>query len=158
MRTVMQKQERTRSILTGGLIGFLVAGTLALPSILPPAMADEQPFRTLLGSADSLFPKKIAAEDFVKPEFSVEPWVSTEVVKRSTVQKIGYGRTETVTIAETPTGTYSSDGLASAHFRYPGIVKNSKVGPSFTMVPFKGGFIVTGKGGTCVAVRYGIYC
>lgn len=158
MRTVLQKQERTRSIFTGGLIGFLVAGTLALPSLLPPAIANDEPFRTLLSSANDVLPKKIEAEDFLKPEYSVEPWVSTEAVARHSVRKIGYGRTEFVSIAETPTGTYSSDGLSSAHVRYPGIVRNSKVGPSFTVVPFKGGFVVTGKGGTCVAVRYGVYC
>jgi hypothetical protein len=47
--------------------------------------------------------------------------VSTEVLGTQTVRKIGYGKSEMVTITTTPTGTYSSDALFSKHIKYPGI-------------------------------------
>lgn len=158
MRTVQQRRERARSIITGGIIGFIVAGTLAVPSILPPAFADDEPFRTLLSSAEDLVPKTIDGDDFVKPDFTVEPWVSTEALNRTTVRKISYGRTEFVSIVETNTGTYSSDGLESPHIRYPGIVKNAEAGSFLMLVPFAGGFMAMDGDDTCVAVAYGIYC
>jgi hypothetical protein len=152
-------QERIkRAILTGGLSGLLVAGTLALPSVLPPAVADDEPFRTLLKTADEIFPERLSADTFAKPEWTVEDWVSTEIIEQSVVRKVGYGRTTFVTINKTATGTYSSDGLESPHIRYPGIVRNSEVGSFLTIVPFKGGGVIVGNDGSCVVVKYGIYC
>ena len=153
----MRDQTR-RAFLTGGLAGFLMAGTLALPSILPPAIADEEPVRTLLRTAEQIFPEPLNEDTFAKPEWTVEPWVSTDVISQTSVRKIGYGRTTFVTISKTATGTYSSDGLQSPYIRYPGIVRNSEPGSFLTIVPFKGGKAYIGSGGACVRVKYGIYC
>jgi hypothetical protein len=46
---------------------------------------------------------------------------SDQVVSQHTVQKIGYGKKHDVTIITTESGTYSTDGLASRHVRYPDI-------------------------------------
>jgi hypothetical protein len=179
MRTVLERRLRRRSIITGGVMGFLVAGTLAVPSILPPALADDEPFRTLLSSADELMPKTIDGDDFVKPDFTLEPWVSTEAIGRSTIRKIGYGRTEFVSIVETSTGIYSSDGLESPYIKYPGIHRERSAAPisaitvwdggwrlmqplgagSFvTVLPFDGGSVLMTEDGACVSVRGGLYC
>ena len=37
------------------------------------------------------------------------------------MRKIGYGKSETVTVVTTDTGTYSSDGMADPHVLYPGV-------------------------------------
>ena len=153
----MSDQTR-RAFLTGGLAGFLMAGTLALPSILPPAVADEEPIRTLLRTADQIFPEPIGEDTFAKPEWTVEPWVSTDAISQTSVRKIGYGRTTFVTISKTATGTYSSDALQSPHIRYPGIIRNSEPNSFLTIVPFKGGKLYVGSGGACVRVKFGIYC
>ena len=122
-------QKRSKVIVAGGAIGFLVAGMFVLPSALPAAMADDGPVRTLMKTGAEIFRRPLVASDFVKPdEFIYEPWVSTDVVSQRTVRKIAYGRTTFVDIATTPTGTYSSDGLASPHFRYPGIHPNPEFG------------------------------
>lgn len=172
-------RERTRTILTGGLMGLLVAGALATPSFLPPAMADEEPARTLLKTGAELFPKQIEGSDFVKPEWTVEPWVSMDVIEEVTVRKIGYGKTEFVSIMTTATGTYSSDGLASPHIRYPGIhandttaafdavayweggwqlIKPLTAGSFISAVPFKGGKLIMTEDGSCLKLRGDLYC
>ena len=118
-------QDRAKIIFGGAFVGFAAAGMLALPSILPPAYADDEPVRTMLKTGDEIFPEPLVASDFVKPDqFVTEPWVSTDVIETRTVRKIGYGRTTFVDITTTQTGTYSTDGLASPHFRYPGIHTN----------------------------------
>lgn len=142
----------------GALIGALAAGLLALPSALPAAIADEEPARTLLKSVSELFPRPVNGDDFVKPDWVAEPSVSTEVISQSMVKKVGYGHTSYVTISRTATGTYSSDGMASPHIQYPGITKNDDPDAFLTIVPFKGGRVYVGRGGSCVRVKYGIYC
>jgi hypothetical protein len=57
------------------------------------------------------------------PAITVAPTVSQQVLSTQTVRKVGYGRVETVEIVTTPTGTYSSDAVASSHVLYPGIDK-----------------------------------
>jgi hypothetical protein len=120
MHTVIEQRERRNTIFAGGLIGLVVAGTLVLASMLPPAIADEQPFRTLLNTGDELMPDA-PLRPFFKPHWTIEPSVNTDIVKQVTVRKIGYGRTEFVDIVTTPTGTYSSDAIVSPYVRYPGI-------------------------------------
>ena len=120
MHTVIEQRERRNTILAGGLIGLVVAGALALASTLPPAIADEQPFRTLLSTGEELMPDA-PLRPFFKPHWTIEPSVNTDIVKQVTVRKIGYGRTEFVDIVTTPTGTYSSDAIVSPYVRYPGI-------------------------------------
>ncbi len=122
-------QERSKLIVAGAFIGTAAAGMLALPSVLPPAMADDEPVRTVLKTGEEIFRRPLVASDFVKPdEFIYEPWVSTDVVSQQTVKKIAFGQTTFVNIATTPTGTYSSDGLASPYVRYPGIHPNPEFG------------------------------
>jgi hypothetical protein len=148
-----------RPVGIGALIGAMAAGLLALPSTLPAAVADEEPVRSILMSADSLFPKRVDGSEFVKPEWTVEPWVSTEVISQSTVKKIGYGRTAYVTITRTATGTYSSDGLSSPHIRYPGIeLADGQPWRSFVYVPFEGGAMKVRPHSTCVQTDFGFHC
>ncbi|HEV7276859.1 MAG TPA: hypothetical protein VGN80_11275 [Devosiaceae bacterium] len=174
--------HKYRPLLAGAVIGSLAAALLAVPSLLPAAMADEQPMRTLMSTPDELMPAPFDTAGLVKPDFMVEPSVSTEVIRSSKVRKIGYGRTSFVTIAETASGTYSSDGLASPHVRYPGIyIDHGSGGPqvagvilgggsswtvlrstsasSFVSVtPFEGGKLLTTEGGSCVITGGSVYC
>ena len=151
-------QDRNKSIITGAVIGFLAAGILAVPSILPPALAGEEPIATLLKSSNEIFRKPVDGRDFVKPEWTVEPWVATEALSETVVKKVGYGRTTYVSIVTTATGTYSSDGLASRNVRYPGITENSEVGSLRIYVRHKGGGTVIRNGSICTYSRYGKFC
>jgi hypothetical protein len=151
-------RTRTQGLLVGGLVGLFVAGALALPSALPAAAANEEPAKTLLKTADELMPEKLVASMFVKPEWTVEPWVSEEVQSETTIKKIGYGRTTYVSIVTTPTGTYSSDGLASPHIKYPGIVSNSKVGSFEIVVPLEDAKLVLETDSFCVVKALSIHC
>ena len=173
--------DKFRPVLAGAVIGVLAAGVLALTSVMPAAVADEQPMKTLLSTADEFWPAAFDTSKLVKYDFTIEPSVSTEVLRSSTVRKIGFGRTSFVTIAETASGTYSSDGLASPHIRYPGIHKEPKRSPwgdiaywsggkgwvafkaidagSFVSVtPFDGGALVMSGEGNCVFVGQAAYC
>lgn len=84
---------------------LLVSSALADETILPPAID----FSALV---------KISDEDYVAYH---DESVSTEILSETNIRKIGYGRTTRVAIVKTPTGTYSSDALASPHVQYPGI-------------------------------------
>jgi hypothetical protein len=162
----------------GGGAG-LVALLMALPSALPPAVANEEPARTLLSNASEIFPPPFDPNDLLKWEYTVEPSVSTEVQRQSTIRKIGYGNTEFVQILETPSGTYSTDGLTSPNVDYPGIHKKpSAYRPGFrvwidghwqlirpvsansfvTVMPFEGGQLVVTDDGACVIDRHGRRC
>lgn len=117
-------RDITKVIAAGAVIGSLAAGLLALPSVLPAARADDEPVRSMLKTADEILPPhRVDGSVFLKPEADsvIEPWVQSDVLEEVTVRKIGYGHTEFVRIVTTATGTYSSDGLDSPHFRYPGI-------------------------------------
>jgi hypothetical protein len=120
MRMKIERRLRRRPILAAGLIGLAVAGSFAVTSMLPAALADDEPWRTVLSTEEELLPDD-PLPAFFKPRWTIEPSVNTDVVKQQTVRKIGYGRTEFVDIVTTPTGTYSSDALASPYVRYPGI-------------------------------------
>lgn len=52
---------------------------------------------------------------------TVAPTVSRTVLSSQTIRKVGYGRVKTVEVVTTPSGVYSSDGIASPHVLYPGI-------------------------------------
>ena len=170
-----------RFITGGAIIGLLAAGLLAVPSMLPPALADDEPVKALLSTKDELFPPRLDANNLVKFDFSIEPGVSTDVVSTRTIRKIGYGRTEFVEIRTTSTGTYSTDGLASPHIRYPGIHKELKpasrghlafwsggkgwvlfkevdAGSFVSITPFKDGQLVMSDEGNCVFVGDAAYC
>lgn len=170
-----------RRVAGGSIIGLLAAGMLALPAVLPPALAEEQPAKTLLGSMDELVPKRFDVGNLVKYDITMEPSVVTDVVSTRTVRKIGFGRTEFVEIVTTPSGVYSSDGLASPHIRYPGIHKEWKgtpegrlalwtngkgwtafkemnAGSFISIIPFEGGQLVLSDEGNCVFVGKAAYC
>lgn len=151
-------QDRNRTIVGGSLIGFLAAGFLALPSILPPAFADEEPVRTLLKSGHEIFRQPIDGDNFVKPAWTIEPWVSTEALSERTVKKIGYGRTEYVSIVTTASGTYSSDGLASPHLLYPGITANEEAGSIRLYIRHGSGASIIRNGSFCTLTRHGKFC
>ncbi|MHB1111051.1 MAG: hypothetical protein ACYCZU_12155 [Devosia sp.] len=173
--------DHLRFILGGSIIGLLAAGMLAMPSLLPPALADEEPTKTLLSTKDGLWPTRFDTDNLVKFDFTIEPSVSTDVVRTRTVRKIGYGKTAFVKIITTPSGVYSTDGVTSPHIRYPGIHKELKRSPwgrialwsggkgwmAFTAInassfvsitPFKGGQLVTTEEGNCVFVENAAYC
>lgn len=68
---------------------------------------------------------RIDGKDF---EVSYSDNFSDEVQSLQTVRKIGYGKSKEVSIVTTPSGTYSTDGLASPHVRYPDIETRRKFG------------------------------
>lgn len=178
-------ENLARPIAIGGAIGLLAAGMLALPTMLPPTLAHEEPARTLLSTSNELFPRPLSADMFVKPpRFITEPYVATEVIREATVRKIGFGKTEFVRIATTATGTYSSDALDSPHVLYPGFHVNPdyvewersgviasldgqrwvmiRPAPSNSFVqvfPFKGGRLgIREDGSVCAKVGRSMYC
>jgi hypothetical protein len=170
-----------RMVTLGALLGTVASVTLALPSIVPHSMADEQPLKSMYDAKDTVLETIFGRDtDFVKPKWTVEDSVSTEVLHSSTVRKIEYGRTSFVTIATTATGVYSSDGLDSPNIRYPGIhdngtdrgfgkltmlsngswklVKELDAGSFVSIVPFKGGQMVVGNDGACSFTGNAVYC
>ena len=184
---VVRKSQTLRSVVLGGLIGVVVAGGLALPTILPPALAQDEPMRTIVESMEPrTAPTVIDGEALVKPDWTgaaedvVEPWVSTDAISYSTVRKVSFGRTEFVQIATTSTGVYSSDAIESAHVRYPGIhggqpddqgigtiqiwdggwkiIRPLNAGSFITVLPFKGGRLLMLDGNRCVRTRLSLSC
>jgi hypothetical protein len=183
MLTIRQRGDRAATIAAGGVAGLVLAGTLALTSVVPPAVADEQPFRTLLMSGDEIIPDEpLTAETFFKPNWTIEPSVNTDIVRQQTVRKIGYGQTEFVTVVTTPTGTYSSDAVTSPYVRYPGIhdtrtaahdlgvigfwngsgwtlLKRFTANSFVNILPFEGGETFIDEGGVCTFMQDGsVYC
>lgn len=113
--------DPVRVIAIGAAIGALVAAPLAAPQAIS-AMADE-PVKAVASALETLFPDAVDAKVFRKYQITFDDSVSTEVKRTQVVKKIGHGRTSTVTIVTTPSGTYSTDGLLSPHVQYPGIEK-----------------------------------
>ncbi len=75
--------------------------------------------------ASSIAPDRFA--DLLKIDedtATVAPTVSREVLNVQSVRKIAYGRETSVQIVTTPSGVYSSDGVASPNVLYPGIEKS----------------------------------
>jgi hypothetical protein len=161
----------------GGGAG-IVALLLALPA-LPPAIADEEPAKTLLSNASEIFPPPFDPDGLVKWSYTLEPTVSTEPLRQSTVRKIGYGTTEFVQVVETASGTYSSDGLTSPHVLYPGVhkqragsgldlavwengrwalAKKMGAGSFVNITKFKGGRLIVTDDGMCVVTRSSVRC
>ncbi len=103
--------------LVGGLIG---------PALVQAAVASEP---TIARSIAPVLPSPGTALDDTRllkrngDYFAVdaEPGYSLDATSAVTIKKIGYGETSFVTVVTTPSGTYSTDGLASTHIRYPGI-------------------------------------
>jgi hypothetical protein len=116
--------DPVRVLAIGGTLGALVAGTLAAPQFL--SAAAEEPVKAVSSVLETLFPDAVDAKLFRKYKITFDDSISTDVKRTQVVKKIGYGRTSTVTIVTTPSGTYSTDGLLSPHVQYPGIEKELK--------------------------------
>lgn len=172
--------ETSRALMLGGFIGLGALFLAALPDLLPAAVADDQPMRTLLRSASQLIPSPIDPDSLLNWDFKVEPGVSIEPVSESSIKKIGYGHTTYVDIMETASGVYSTDGLNSPNIQYPGITKEPKVaaapilwfwsdghwssvaafsaGSTVGASPFEGGKPVAADAGACAVLDNTVYC
>lgn len=118
--------DATRSIMLLGAIGLGAAVLLSLPEIMPRAVAEEEPMRTLFRTPSEVWPPAFDPDKLMRWSYYVQPGVSIEPIKETVVRKIAYGRTTFVNVMETSSGVYSTDGLASPHIQYPGIVKEPK--------------------------------
>jgi hypothetical protein len=172
--------DATRSIMLVGVIGLGAAVLLSLPEIMPRAIAEEEPMRTLFSTPNEVWPPAFDPDTLMKWSYYVQPGVSIEPVAETVVRKIAYGKTTFVNVMETSSGVYSTDGLASPHIQYPGIIKEPKPSPfagmwywsgrkwvasapvtagSFvSIIPFKGGSLLTTEDGNCVALGKSVYC
>ncbi len=172
--------DATRAIILGGAAGLAGLVMLALPDYLPPAVASDEPIRTLLSSPSELWPPAFNPDTLMKWDYYVQPGVSIEPIRESTVRKIGYGKTTMVHVMETESGVYSTDALASPHVEYPGIIKQlrpteseliwqlvdgrwvlatARAADSFSAVtPLGSGQQVRSDEGGCTRVGRAIYC
>ena len=109
-----------RAVAIVGGIAALAAGALGVLTLLP-AVADDGPIPVVANSRE-LFPgPRFDPKSLVKFDIVLDDSVSTEVLHRQTMVKIGFGKRQVVSIVTTPTGTYSSDALTSPNVRYPGV-------------------------------------
>lgn len=106
----------TKPVLTGMLLGAAAATGLAMTGAGFDIRAVADELLTPVFDAS-----KLVVFDDTLFSVEVEPGVSTEVLKTATIRKIEFGRTSVVKVTTTASGTYSTDGLYSPHFRYPGI-------------------------------------
>lgn len=109
-----------RTVFLSGGLAAIIAGALAAPSFFPAAFAAE-PQKHMLDTASEIFPKPFDPSTLKKFDITIDDSVSTKVQRTDTVQKIGFGKRTIVSIVTTPSGTYSSDAIASPNVRYPGI-------------------------------------
>ncbi len=114
------------TIAATGCIGALAALGLSLAGLMPAVNAEENsrvsPMEALMSPARTLFPQPFDVEGLVRWNFEVDPGVSLEPIRQSSVKKISFGRVEQVKIVETASGVYSSDAIVDPHVSYPGIV------------------------------------
>jgi hypothetical protein len=104
-----------RNAVAGLMMGGLCALAVGLigPGTIMAAFADEM--NAPLDASNLVkFEDKTYSVDY-------EDSVKTEPTSHTRIRKIEYGRTSFVDISTTESGTYSSEGLYSPHFRYPGI-------------------------------------
>lgn len=182
------------TIAVTGLIGAGAALGLSMFGAFDGAVAEEttpgfvvgakmdpihDPVGTLNSPMAQLFPAPMDTSKLLKWNFEVDPGVSLEPIRQSTVKKIAFGRVSTVGIVETATGVYSSDALTDPHVRYPGITATPKYaartmmywnghgwtrfwprpGKSFiTVVPYDGGQLVVTDDGSCIISARSVVC
>jgi hypothetical protein len=171
---------RIRMVALGVALGTTACVVFALPALVPSSLADEQPLKTVYAAKDTVVEALFGHDpDFVKPDWTIDDTVSTEVLKSSTISKIEFGRKSVVTIATTATGVYSSDGMTSPHIRYPGIEKKERpfraglavlsgggwimfkglnAGSFVNVVPFEGGELVVTEDGSCSFIGRSAFC
>ena len=118
-------QSKWKYTALGALAGVVASAAFALPAIVPDALADEQPLKTMQSAKHQVLKLFDRDMDLFKPQWSAEPSVSQEVLSTHVVRKIEAGKTSFVQVVTTPSGVYSSDGLDSPHVRYPGIHRDT---------------------------------
>ena len=89
-------------------------------------------------SADGFDPSKLLILD-EDNGVRYEDWVSTDPLDTQVIKKIEAGRVSYVTIKRTSTGTYSSDGIDSAHVQYPGVIEPDNPRNSFSFSSWNNG-------------------
>lgn len=171
------------TIAATGCIGALAALGLSLAGMLPAVNAEENstisPVEALMSPARTLFPKPFDVEGLVRWNFEVDPGVSLEPIRQSSVKKISFGRAEQINIVETATGIYSSDAIVDPHVRYPGIVVSPALeaqamlqwngygwsmstatgaGSFVTVVPFEDGQLVVTNDSSCSYTASSVVC
>lgn len=111
------------------------AGSYAVTSMISAydgglnAQANLLATQVLMGSTSDVVGEPFSATDpdgylrFDSDDYSVSvsPDVSLDVLGTSVITKIQGGHLTKIQVVQTPTGVYSTDGLASPHVRYPGI-------------------------------------
>ena len=100
-------------IFVGAISGLVVAEFDPGPTMA--AVVDKAPF-----TQGKALDTHLLHEDGRYFAIGSTPDVSLDPLSTSVVRKIGYGRTNFVTIATTSTGVYSSEGLTSVHTAYAG--------------------------------------
>lgn len=174
--------DKIRIIALTGAIGGFVGLALATPGVLPAATAAvSQPAEVLQSAKNDFFPPApVDTDGLVKWDFTVDPGISMEPLKQSTIKKIGYGRVSYVEVVETTSGIYSSDAITDPHVQYPGIHVERKqtaesglfvwsghgwvaatpfgAGSFTTVVPFKGAKLVITDDGSCAVLKYTVAC
>jgi hypothetical protein len=121
------KSKLVAGIIGAAVIGGLVAvGGIVAPAVFQASVAAEVNTQQILSpltasSGSSLDDTHLARFDGDYYAVETEPGVSLAPITEISVKKIGYGRISFVNVATTSSGVYSSEGLFSPHFRYPGI-------------------------------------
>jgi hypothetical protein len=171
------------TIAATGCIGALAALGLSLAGLMPAVNAEENssisPVEALMSPARTLFPQPFNVEGLVRWNFEVDPGVSLEPLRQSSVKKISFGRVERISVVETETGVYSSDAIVDPHVRYPGIVVTpmreaeamlqwnghrwsiltpTGAGSFVTVVPFGDGQLVVTNESSCSYTASSVVC
>ncbi len=74
--------DATRSIMLVGVIGLGAAALLSLPGIMLPAIADEEPMRTVLSTPAEEWPSAFDPDKLVKWSYYIQPGVSIAATGR----------------------------------------------------------------------------
>ncbi|HZY66937.1 MAG TPA: hypothetical protein VFE52_00025 [Devosia sp.] len=110
-----------RAIAIGGFFGGMVAWAVIAPQQV--GAVTEGTVEVATSTIDKLFPEPIDPRIFRRYDITIDDTVSTEIVRQHVIRKIAGGEKSDVTVVTTPSGTYSTDGLASPHVQYPGVDK-----------------------------------
>lgn len=110
----------TRDVLLGMTLGAVSAMVLATvgPGMVVQTFADGMLNAVMAPGFDT---SKLVKFEGRRYQVQTEDWVSQDASSSQMVKKVEGGRVSYVTIATTPTGTYSSDGMFSRNVQYPGI-------------------------------------
>lgn len=126
-----------RHMLLGMTLGAVCASALAVtgPGIVIESFADEMVQSVFAPGFDTTKLVKFEGRQY---QIQSEDWVSQDPISSQVVKKIEAGRVTYVTIANTATGTYSSDAMFSKNVQYPGIALD-EVPPSRNRFSFWSG-------------------